>query len=116
MRYLIAPRDAEEADRLTRASRYLAAEDDTSVQISWRRARWRLETADAGDALLDEAVDLCAQTDCLNLHALTLEDLAVATRDAGNPEAATAALQQALALYQRKGNKLVSARVAHALA
>ena len=114
--YLIGPRDPEEADRLTRASRHLAAEDDISVQISWRRARWRLEAADAGDALLDEAVDLCAQTDVLNLHALTLEDLAVAHRDAGNPESATAALQQAIALYEQKGNTLGTARVTHALA
>jgi hypothetical protein len=59
---------------------------------------------------------MCAESDLLNLHAATLEDLASARRAIGDPDGATAALGDALGLYERKGNIISVARVREALA
>jgi DNA-binding SARP family transcriptional activator len=114
--YVIGERDAEEAERLAHASRHFAADDDLSVQVRWRRAVGRLKPTDGGHPLLEEAAAMCAESDLLNLHAATLEDLASARRAIGDPDGATAALGDALGLYERKGNIIGVARVREALA
>jgi DNA-binding SARP family transcriptional activator len=114
--YVIAQHTPEDAERLAQASRRLAASDDFSVQVGSRRALGCLKPAGGGLALLEEATALCAESDFLNLHAATLEDLANVRRAVGDGDGASAALHQALELYDRKGNIICSARVREALA
>ncbi len=54
--------------------------------------------------LAREALALVAETDCLNDHASTLLDLAEVLRLAGRSGEATAAVRQAIELFERKEN------------
>jgi DNA-binding SARP family transcriptional activator len=65
------------------------------------------------EALAREAVELDEQTDYVLFHADVLLDLAEVLRLAGRPEEAEAACEEAVRLYERKGN-LVAARKARA--
>jgi DNA-binding SARP family transcriptional activator len=109
--YAIGHRNADEAERLAEAARRLAAEDDFSAQVAWRRALGRLRPGDEGRSLLEEAAGICEGSDFLNLHAATLEDVAQARSEAGDPDGAEEALEDALRLYERKGNALAVARI-----
>ena len=110
----IGHRDAVEAERLAKAACHLAAEDDFTAQVGWRRAVGRAPTG-VGQKLLEEAAAICAGSDFLNLHAATLEDLANARHDVGDVDGASAALNDALDLYERKGNVICAVRVREAL-
>ena len=86
--------------------------DDTDAQIGLLRTRANLR-AHKGDLkeavrLAHDATELAAQTDCLNVHAKSLTDLAGVLKLAGEREKAAAAVQQALALYERKGNVVMA--------
>jgi tetratricopeptide (TPR) repeat protein len=65
------------------------------------------------EALAREAVELDEQTDYVLFRADVLLDLAEVLRLAGRPEEAEAACEEAVRLYERKGN-LVAARKARA--
>jgi tetratricopeptide (TPR) repeat protein len=65
---------------------------------------------DEAEALAREAVELARGTDCLNLRGDTLVDLAEILSLAGRPAEAAAALAEAVALYERKGNVVSAAR------
>jgi hypothetical protein len=110
---VVATRDPEEAERLARSARRHAADDDFATQVGWRRALWRVEGT---RPFLDEAEQLCAESDFLNLHAATLEDLAAACGATGDRQRERAALAGALELYEAKGNALAAARIRPALA
>jgi tetratricopeptide (TPR) repeat protein len=113
--HAVGQRDAEEAERLALASRHLAAEDDFSAQVGWRRAIGRATPTEVGQTLLEEAAAMCDESDLLNVHAATLEDLANTRRAVGDTDAATAALGDALDLYERKGNTICAIRVRETL-
>ena len=85
-----------------------AAADDVVSQVIWRGARAKLLArqgrVDEAEKLAREAVRLIAQTDQLTDHAATLLDLAEVLRLAGRPDAANAAVHEAIELYTRKGN------------
>jgi tetratricopeptide (TPR) repeat protein len=88
--------------------------DDIDAQIGLRRVRARL-LAQKGDLkgaerLAREATELAAQTDYLNIHANALTDLADVLELGGQREQAAAAVQTALALYERKGNLVMAER------
>ena len=67
-----------------------------------------------GERLAREAVALAAETDMLNMHADALVDLAEVLALAGGRTPAE--LEQALALYERKGNLVMAERTRSRLA
>jgi tetratricopeptide (TPR) repeat protein len=77
-----------------------AAEDDIVTQVMWRVASAQVQ---ASKQLAQEAVELAAPTDFLDLQATALLSLARVLREAGSPEAADAAAR-AQAVYELKGN------------
>ena len=103
-------REAEEA----------AADDDLSVQIAWRAGRARLlsRRGDVARAkrLSAEAVELAGRTDWLTDHADALISHAEVLLAAGEAEDAARAIQKAIALYDRKGNRLGMRRAQSLLA
>jgi len=68
------------------------------------------------ERLAREAVAIAARTHALNLQGDALCDLAEVLADAGEPDEAGAALQQALARYERKENIVMAERVRARLA
>jgi class 3 adenylate cyclase/tetratricopeptide (TPR) repeat protein len=89
-------------------------DDDIEAQMSLRRVRANL-LAHQGDLkeaerLAREAVELGGRTDYLNGHANALTSLAEILELAGKREQAAAAMEQALALYDRKGNLVMAER------
>jgi hypothetical protein len=67
-----------------------------------------------GRAALRESVELTFQTDCVNMQADALVDLAETLRLLGRPGPAAEILEQAVELYERKGN-IASAAAAQTL-
>ncbi len=103
-----------EAERLLREVREIAAADDVEPQMRWRAvlARILARRGEHGDAerLAREAVALVEATEYLDSHAGTLMALADVLRLAGRLDEGVAAVEQALALYERKGNVVVAVR------
>ncbi|MGH3137217.1 MAG: ATP-binding protein [Gaiellaceae bacterium] len=96
----------------------LTVPEDADAQVGWRRVRAKL-LARRGDfeeaeRLGREATAIVSSTDFLDLHAHALADLAEVLRLAGKPEESTAAVQEAIRLYERKGNITAVARLASA--
>ena len=82
--------------------------------MSLRRVRANL-LAHQGDLkeaerLAREAVELGARTDYLNGHAKAFTSLAEILELVGEREEAAATMEQALALYERKGNLVMADR------
>ena len=109
----------EEAEQFSRISGDAAAREDLTSNILWRSARAKILARrgdlEVGLRLAEEATTLAEQTDFLNIHGDALSDQAEVLRLAGEAEEATSALQEALALYERKGNRVAARRAsAHA--
>jgi class 3 adenylate cyclase len=108
--YLLGSLD--EAGQFAEAADRAAAADDLSTQILGRTARAqllaRLGDTSAADVLSAEAVALASQTDWLNAHADALMVRTDVLRATGDPQAAAAATQAALDLYERKGNVMAA--------
>jgi class 3 adenylate cyclase/tetratricopeptide (TPR) repeat protein len=116
---LYALESFDEAEHFTAAAEGLAASDDVTSNLLWRQVRAKLEAragrhADA-EQIAHEAVVLGERTDMLNWHANALVDLADVYVLAGRPEQGVAPLEQALALYERKGNLVSAAKTRAAL-
>jgi tetratricopeptide (TPR) repeat protein len=107
-----------EAKHYARISEETAAPDDYASQILWRSVRGKAIASQGdqgkGEQLAREAVALAENTDDINLHAEALMALAHLLRFAGRPDEARPVLEEALHLYERKGN-LVSAEIARSL-
>ena len=108
----------EEAESWLDLAQKHAASDDVSAQWSWRRTRAKL-LARAGafpeaEAIGDEAVRIASRTDALSDHGVVLLDLAEVLRLADRPGEAAERVEEALLLFERKGNR-VSAHAAQAL-
>ena len=106
-------RGDEAAPSIEIAARWSLA-DDTDAQMNVLRARANL-VAHQGDLkgaerLAREATELAAQTDSLNAHANALTDLAAVLELAREREQAAAAVHEAVALYERKGNLVMAER------
>lgn len=103
----------DEAERFIQVSREAAGEDDYSAQMVWQglKARILAGRGQSGEAeeLARSAVALAARTDFLNQHGDALLELAVVLAAAGRTAEARAAVEQALGLYERKGNLLAAA-------
>jgi tetratricopeptide (TPR) repeat protein len=104
----------DEADESARTAEALAPSDDVSSQMLWRQVRAKVlvrrgEHAKA-EQLACEAVSLAGETDMLNWHGNALADLAEVYVIAGRAEDAREQLEQALSLYEQKGNVVAAAR------
>jgi class 3 adenylate cyclase/tetratricopeptide (TPR) repeat protein len=117
---LIAQGRAEEALERIETAEGRLLEDDTDAQIILLRARSQLAASrgslEEADALARRANERAERTDDLSLRGGVLADLATLHELSGRSEEAKAALEQALALYEQKGNVVMAERVRERLA
>jgi tetratricopeptide (TPR) repeat protein len=104
----------EEADGWAIRAEGLGASDDAITQMLWRQVRAKVlarrgEPAEA-ERLARDAVALCEKTDMLDPQGDVYADFAEVLSLAGLPKEAAAALEQALARYERKGNVVMAGR------
>jgi tetratricopeptide (TPR) repeat protein len=108
----------DEAEQWLARGHETAPSEERLPQMLWRQARGKLLARrgdlQEGERLAREAVTLAAETDMLNAHADALLDLAEVLAPAGQD--ASAELEQALALYERKGNLVMAKRTRSILA
>jgi len=104
----------EEADQLSRESEEAARPNDIHSHILWRTVRATVLASrrelDAAEELAREAVAFAAGSDFLDSHGDALTDLAAVLLVAERPREARSALEQALGLYELKGNALSAKR------
>jgi len=110
----------EEAEAWAGRSAELGASDDVITQMLWRQVRAKAlarrgEHAEA-ERLASEAVAMGEETDMLDSQGDVYVDLAEVLSLAGRPKEATEALEQALARYERKGNRVSAQRAQTRLA
>jgi class 3 adenylate cyclase/tetratricopeptide (TPR) repeat protein len=110
----------EEARELSELAEAAAAEDDPQSQALWRsvRANVLAETGEAEDArrLAREAVEVLERTDGLTYQADTLVEQAQVLTRIGDRSGARAAFEEALRLYDLKGNVVAAATTREAFA
>ena len=104
----------DEADAWARRSEELGASDDMFTQMLWRQVRAKVlarrgEHPEA-ERLVREAVAIGEKTDLLDPQGNVYADLAEVLLLAGKPDEEVAALEQALARYERKGNVVMAGR------
>ena len=104
----------EEAVQLSEASEQASAPDDFDSQGAWRSVRAQALAGQGAvpeaERLARESVALLEPTDFLVNRAESHTSLAEVLRLAGRPKEAAAALDEALDLYQRKGDVVSAAR------
>jgi class 3 adenylate cyclase/tetratricopeptide (TPR) repeat protein len=109
-------RDDEAEQWLERGREHVS--EERLPQILWRQARGKLLARrgelEEGERLAREAVAVAEETDMLNVHADALLGLADVLVLAGRD--ARAELDEALALYERKGNLVMAERTRSRLA
>ena len=96
----------------------LSEADDAHSQVLWRSARARLLADEAPDRALElalGAVDFAESTADLELRGDAWSDLGEVHASLGNADDAMKALEQALALYQRKGDATSAVRAGRRL-
>lgn len=112
----------EEALRLTERWRpeRLTLPEDSDAHTHWRRVRAKVLARrgelDEAERVGREAVGIASATDVLELRAQALADLGEVLRLADRSQEATAALKEALALYEEKGNVVETGRLRGLLA
>ena len=110
----------DEAEAYSKLSEELGGSDDTLTQGGWRAARAKVLASrgqvEAALPMARAAVGIFAATDFLDAHAQALIDLASILRLAGDTVEADRALDEALALYTRRGNLVGIARAQALLA
>jgi len=104
----------DEALALTRSAEESASADDIDAQVLWRAIRAPI-VARAGDialaqTLAEEALALARDTEAPLLQADTLCELATVLSLAGREAEANARLDEAVALYLAKGDRVSAAR------
>jgi class 3 adenylate cyclase/tetratricopeptide (TPR) repeat protein len=116
-RVLYAQGRADEAEQMSRQAHELADADDIASQTLWRTVQAKVVArkgnCDVALILIGEAVDLLARTDAVTAQAETLVDLAEVLRRAGRGKDADEALDDAITLFEAKGN-LVAAEAVRA--
>jgi DNA-binding SARP family transcriptional activator len=110
----------DEAERLSHRAEELGATDDVLTQVLWRALRARVLARDGNiieaETLIGEAAQLAEETDALNLRAKVCLDRAEVLRLAGRPYEAVDAVEQAIELFERKGNVVAAKRASARLA
>jgi len=99
----------DEAERVTDVSAETASADDPITQAMWRGPRARIlavtgRSETEAEQLARESVELAFQTDCVNMQADALVDLAETLGLLGRAGEAPEFLEEAVELYERKGN------------
>ncbi len=109
----------EESEEATQISEQAASRDDVGSQMIWRGTRAKLLARrgerDAAEALARDAVARSRETDFVNWQADALVDLAETLCLLGRPGEATPSVEEAIRLYEAKGN-VASAAAARELA
>jgi tetratricopeptide (TPR) repeat protein len=109
-----------EAEHYTKISEQAGASDDIATQMLWRqvRAKTLARRGEDGSAqeLAREAVALAEPTDALDMRADALVDLAEVLRLVGRNDEPKGILEDALRLYEQKGNVVSAGRARDALA
>jgi tetratricopeptide (TPR) repeat protein len=103
-----------ESEEFTRLSEQTAHLNDVYAHITWRPVRAkglarRGELVEA-ERLAHEAIAFAAESDFLNAHADALLDLAEVLEVARRPAEAVPAVEEAIRLYEKKGNVVSAAR------
>jgi class 3 adenylate cyclase len=116
---LYAQGRGDEALRFSKLSEQTAAPDDRFAHVQWRSARAK-PLAQSGrteeaETLARQAVALAEETDFLVVRGDALMDLAEVLRLGGGSDEVLPVVEQALRLYEEKGNVVAAAR-ARALA
>jgi tetratricopeptide (TPR) repeat protein len=110
----------DEALRLTEFSERNAALADVHAQTRWRGVRGRVLAdrglLEDGLRLAREATEIASATDHLPLHADSLVDLAIVLRLACRTNESISQTEQALKLYERKGDVVGATRCGALLA
>jgi tetratricopeptide (TPR) repeat protein len=110
----------DSAERWTQTAEELASSDDVTPNMLWRQIRAKLlarnRRFDEAERLARDAVGLGEETDMLNWRGHALSDLAEVYVLAGRREDGVEQLEQALALYERKGNLASAGNVESMLA
>jgi Flp pilus assembly protein TadD len=105
----------EEAEAAAGRSQALGASDDVTTQMFWRQVQAKVLARRGGRAeaerLAREAVALGEPTDALVWKGDSWADLAEVLEVVGKHDEAKAALERALALYERKGNVVSAKRI-----
>ena len=119
-RTLRAGRRNAEAEGYVRQVELTASEDDIWSQVLWRMTRAGL-LADGGEAeeaerVAREAHAIVAATDLLDLHGDVLLELGALLGQNGREDERRACLEEAIELYERKGNQVATARARSVLA
>jgi class 3 adenylate cyclase len=100
--------DDDEAMRLTELAERSATPGVADEDIGWRRVRAKLLArrgeVEEADRLAREATARAALTDLLDDRAQAVADLAEVLRLGGRPEESATALEEAIHLYEQKGN------------
>jgi tetratricopeptide (TPR) repeat protein len=108
-----------EALGFTEVSEAGAGPEDVYTQVQWRSIRAKvlakLGRIGEAEALARAAVETAETTDFPVLRADSLSDLAEVAQAADGREDATRALEQAIALYEEKGNTVSASRAREAL-
>ena len=109
----------EEAARFVEESRAIAAVDDLDAQPRWRAALARVLSAKGAHEeavrVAREAIVLVEPIDLLPLKALVYDAFGDALAGAGYIDEGDAAVEQAIALHEQKGNVVSAARSRTAL-
>jgi DNA-binding SARP family transcriptional activator len=118
-RALVRTGNLDEAEELATMASRTGDAADFSEQVAWRQGMALVDSHRGRHAqartVAHEAVALCERSDWLNLHAETLENLAEVEVLAGNTEDACSALDVAIDLYERKGNRVALERARRTL-
>ena len=109
-----------EALSLTEEAERLALDGDMDAEIGWRRARSKILARQGnlveGLRLGTEAMDLARRTDYIDLRGMTCLDFAEVLRRAGRDGESIHVLQEAIEMFDLKGNVVMAARVRALLA
>jgi class 3 adenylate cyclase/tetratricopeptide (TPR) repeat protein len=107
-RVLYAQGRIDEAEKVSRHAQELADADDIASTTLWRTVQAKVLASkgncDAALILMGEAVDLLERTDSVVAQAETLVDLAEVLRYAGRRKDADEVLEDAVTLFEAKGN------------
>jgi tetratricopeptide (TPR) repeat protein len=110
----------DDADVQAGRAAELGASDDVITQMLWRQVRAKVLARRGqgveAERLAREAIALCEPTDMLNVQAAAYADLGEVLALAGRRDEAAAALEDALARYERKGNVVMAGRTRERLA
>jgi class 3 adenylate cyclase/tetratricopeptide (TPR) repeat protein len=97
-----------EAEEMVSASELAGAEDDMSTYVLGQSARARILAAqgrhEEAERVARDAVGRAEETDDLNMRADAVLDLGRVLSEAGDRDGAVFAVEQALSLYEAKGN------------